>query len=1375
MVYLVNVAINKRNVETRATIAAAVLGVGSTLSFLCLSHLEHVKSVRPSALLSTYFIFSTILGLAEVRTQWLVSPDMVTKVIKTMILALQFIIVVFEETDKRRLLKDEYAAIPPESTSGVINRSVFWWINALLVKGYHYTFSVQELYPIDEDLRFTNKSTRLYEKWNAKDNESHQNTLRFILLGTYKWPLLAPAPARLILTGFTFAQPFLVNRLTSYISEPVGPDTLSIGYGLIGAYGIVYLGLAISTAWYQHLSNRVITMVRGCLVSLIYRQTLDLSSAALSGQSSSALTLMSADVQRVGSGMTALHELWASTLEIGIALWLLERELKISVLAAVAVTIGCLLVTFKVADFAGARQRLWLEAIQRRVTATASVLASMRGIKMSGHIQTVTTTLINLRTEEIHISMKYRVLLVVLITLSYTSTIMAPVFGLGLYSILSSVRQSVPLTTETAFTSLTLFALLGSPVSSLIDAILGVATALSSLDRITKYMATEKMNDSRKLLTSSGTEIGFCSDSKQSLEVELQTLCPQDMEFCHDKHQPSFVVNNLSVVWGSNSKPTLKDLNFQIARSGFTFIIGAVGCGKSTLLKALLGEVPYSTGSVFASSRDIAYCAQTPWLKNTTIRENVLAASSGLLFDRVWYDTVVKLCALDQDFHQLPQGDQSMVGSNGIVLSGGQKMRLSLARALYSRKKILILDDILSGLDATTTQHVFRSVFGSNGILRQQGATVVLATNSVDYLSFSDHIITLGSQGELEEQGSFEELNSKEGYVNNLSVRVKAAHDAENPIPGSKEDTDPEPRELIPNGQRQLGDMTIYKYYIDTVGWRNSIVFLALGALFVFGSSFPQIWVEWWTAANVKHPNQKTGYYVGIYAALGVLTMLSLVLTCTHFVLHIVPRASDRFHRVLLETVSRAPMSFFGTTDIGVTNNRFSQDLELIDLALPMAIISFSLTFISLLAQTALVGIGSSYIGISIPFMIAAVYMIQKFYLRTSGQVRLLDIEAKAPLFSEFLEALSGLVTIRAYNWGAFYEDQFNAILEDSQRPFYLLYSIQRWLNIALDLLVAAQVILLVAIVVVTRATSPGRLGVALVNIVSFSTSLKDLIVSWTSLELSMGAIARVRTFASETKSEDLPCENFMPLEDWPETGSIKMIDVSASHNVDAQPAVKNISLEIKGGEKIGICGRTGSGKSSLVSTLLRLLELDSGKILVDGIDLSTIPRQIVRARFITISQDPFFLPGTVRYNMDPAKVVPDDKILEMLQEVGLQEIIRQKGGLDEVLTEDLLSHGQRQLFSLARAMLQKGSVLIIDEATSSVDYKTDEMMQTVIRRHFTNYTIIAIVHRLNTIMDFDKVVVMDAGHIHEFGSPTSLLEIEESAFSKLYRSMEGN
>lgn len=617
------------------------------------------------------------------------------------------------------------------------------------------------------------------------------------------------------------------------------------------------------------------------------------------------------------------------------------------------------------------------------------------------------------------------------------------------------------------------------------------------------------------------------------------------------------VIENGTFAWRADKEPVLKDITLTVPRGSFTMLIGPSGCGKSTLLKALLGELPCLDGKIELSATSVAFCDQTPWHMNGTIKDSIVAMSD---YDPRWYASVISACALEEDLAQLPRGDATVIGSKGIALSGGQSQRVALARAVYARRKIILLDDALSGLDATTENNIFHNLVGQFGLLRETRTSIIVASSSVKRLPYTDHIVVLDMAGRIIEQGSFSALNKSGGYVSSFGLggadwESKPKRYSESPSHSIVDsiEKDKEAIVLEPEHRDTGGDLSIYRYYIKAIGWFPTIVFMLAMAIFVFCISFPSIWLKWWAKSDTLDPKQHVGFYLGIYVMLGCVAMLSLLVGCWEMIITMVPKSGESFHRRLLTTVLGAPMVFFSTTDSGTILNRFSQDLQLIDMELPIAAINVVATFFLCLAQMALIGVGSKYAAVSFPIVLGILFLIQKFYLRTSRQLRFLDLEAKAPLYSHFTDCLQGLVTLRAFGWQHGMEKKNIELLDLSQRPFYFMFAIQRWLTLSLDLVVAGIAVLLIILIVLLRGTTlgAGSVGVALLNVIQFSQSIKLLVTFWTNLETHIGSILRVKDFTQNVKPEDRPGEDGDVPPNWPSNGVVTFHSVSAAYRYD--------------------------------------------------------------------------------------------------------------------------------------------------------------------------------------------------------------------------------
>ncbi|KAM5475001.1 hypothetical protein MauCBS54593_001472 [Microsporum audouinii] len=1380
--------------RTQLSIAVNALTLVGSILFVLLSYAEHLYTTTPSLMLNVFFFFTLFFDIARARTLWLRETSDSGQIIAwgfTATVALKFVILVLEVAEKRYMLKPEYKAYPPEATAGILNRSFFVWLNSLFWNGFSKLLFVEDLYDLDKHLlseRIHNRMDAAWEKVKSKT----PNSLLLVTFKVLKWPLLSIAFPRLCLIGFLFAQPFLLNKAILLASEPITEQTTNQGYGLIFAYVIVYVGLAVTMGQYQHLTYRAITMVRGGLISMLYRKATDINIQDVDPASS--MTLMSADIERIVQGWQTMHELWAAAAEVGIAIFLLQKQLGVACVVPIAVSILSLFGSVIAMNFVMAHQASWLEAIERRISATSVMLGSMKGVKMCGLKEVLLTNLHNLRLEELNISKKFRKLLIWNMGFAFVSQIFGPIITFAVFAAINkNGGGNAILDISRVFTSLSLFALLSEPLQSLIMSLVTFLGSVGCFTRIQDFLDKPSRVDSRRQpeeranLFSLSQQTLALSDKDAIKNNEKATRSSTTPTLKSMKSGGSFPFKGMPLsnpeidavairdgcfAWENEKGAVLKSINTTMPRSKTTVIVGPVGCGKSTLLKAILGEVVCLGGVVEVASMNMAFCDQTAWHMNESIKDSIVSV---LDWDEKWYSTVVQACGLAQDLRQLPRGDQTIVGSKGIALSGGQSQRIALARAIYAQKDILILDDVLSGIDAATENHIFHHLLGEEGLLRRLGTTVIITSSSPKRVPYADHIIALSAEGCIAEQGKFDELNASGGYISSFNLPspdwlFKPEPERPLPAPAVIDDTPQTSEELEAAANRRMGDMAIYLYYARSIGWPTTLVFMFFISAFVFCISFPTIWLKWWAAANVEAPYERLGYYLGIYVMLGVLAIISLILGSWQMIITMVPKSGEAFHFTLLKTVLSAPLSFFSTTDQGVTMNRFSQDLQLIDMELPVAALNTFATFVLCFAQMVIIGVASVYAAISFPLIIGLLYMIQKYYLRTSRQLRFMDLEAKAPLYSQFTECLNGLATIRAFGWQEALEKKNRKLLDRSQKPFYLLFSVQRWLTLVLDMVVAGIAVLLIVLVIKLRGTiSGGYAGVALLNVIQFSQSIKLLITFWTTLETHIGAIARIKVFNETAQSEEKDTETTQPPDNWPAQGGIEFQSVSAEYR-PGEPILKNVTLTVAPGEKLGICGRTGSGKSSLILTIFRMLELSGGSILVDGVDLSTIPRSEIRSRITGVSQDALILKGSMRLNVDPTGTMADDAMISALKSVQLWNIVNEKGGLDVDIDEFHLSHGQKQLLCLARAILRPSTILILDEATSNVDNKTDEIMQRVIREKLSSRTIIAVAHKLDTILDFDRVALLDGGELLEYDDPYTLLSTD-SSFSRLYSS----
>ncbi|KAE8452406.1 hypothetical protein EG329_001107 [Mollisiaceae sp. DMI_Dod_QoI] len=1352
---LLGLSAGTSHLRTRATIAASTLTLVDAIGLCVLSHAEHLYSIRPSAIINVYLLITLPFDIARCRTLWMLGSTKSVAAAFSSAIGIKCIVLIAEAVEKRQILLSRYRHTSPEATSGIYSRSFFFWLNNLMRTGFTRVLNNEDLYPIDDNMTSRFLYDRAQETWKRADKDK-KRALVWATLKATRTPFLYCVFPRICLIGFRYAQPFLLSRTVNFASNADESD--SVGWGLTAAFGLVFLGLAISNGAYYHMCYRFITTVRGTLVGLVYAKTMDLKA--------------------ICQGFQYIHELWAVPIELGIALWLLNRQLGLAFLAPAAVAIFSTAGVLTMSKYMGNAQKIWMEGIQTRVDVTATMLSSMKSVKMLGFTSILTTIIQGLRVTELKLSTLFRKLLCVRVFFGNSTNSISPLATFIVFVIVAKTTGRT-LDTASAYTALSLISLLSSPMNTIVMTIPMLNAAMACFDRIESFLKSDARRDHRLPLMESMEPIDDSSAASLNDGIAMRALPP----IARQKEFGSSLItaHNASFAWDRTAAPVVSDLNFTLHRHHMCFIIGPVGSGKSTLLKGLLGETPSSQGFIYSPSPETAFVDQTAWIRNGTVQQNILGISS---YDETWYGQVVYSCGLEGDIALLPRGHATPVGSAGISLSGGQKQRLALARAVYAKKELVILDDTFSGLDAETEDHICNNLFGKDGLFRQMGTTVLFATHAVQRLNYADHIIALGPTGCIVEQGSFEQLKNAGGYVQGLSLKLK-----------SEGLSSPRGRQTSPNAlvaksaallsaeaeeieisaedlNRQTGDFAVYKYYFSSIGWVSTFMFFGWVLLYGVASKMTEFLLSYWTKAVAAHGNEANGFYIGMYTLLSGLGQVGLLGGIGELALRLVPRSAEVLHARLLKTVMEAPLTFFTKTDTGQTTNRFSQDMTVLDAELPYSLIDLAFSLVITVMSAALMCISAGYFAATVPPVILIVWVIQKYYLRTSRQMRLLDLEAKSPLYSHFIESLSGLVTIRAFGWDENFQERNLTLLDISQKPYYLLFCIQRWLALVLDLLVMVLAVVLMTLVVKLRTEiSAGFVGLALLNVMGFNESLAEIIKNWTKLETSIGAIARLMNFSMQTASENLPGEDEDVPENWPSYGNIEFKNVSASYTANDNLVIRNLHMSIKAGQKIGICGRSGSGKSSLITTLFRMLEVtEDSSITIDGIDITSLPRELVRSRLNAIPQEPFFFRGTVRANADPCGEHTDLMIISAIQKVHLWDLVLNKGGLDTELDAEFFSHGQRQLFCLARAILRKSKVVILDEATSSVDAKSDELMQQVIRSEFQNCTIIAVAHRLDTIMDFDKIALLSNGELKEFDSPRALMA-RASAVRELYNS----
>lgn len=901
-------------------------------------------------------------------------------------------------------------------------------------------------------------------------------------------------------------------------------------------------------------------------------------------------------------------------------------------------------------------------------------------------------------------------------------------------------QASKPISAARFYTVLAIIRMVCNPLAVLIQTMPDWATGFASLARIQAYLLQPEFIDKRRFVED-GAPLPVDSDD----EEESTPAAPPAAYAMQLRH--TSVTHDIGGA-------VLRDISLRVPIGSITMLIGAVGAGKTTLLRMILGEVMHRSGSVCLSTTSVGYCSQRPWIRDTTIRNNVVGSKP---FNRTLYDRVMRLCALDVDLSQLPDGDETICGPGGSNLSGGQQQRIALARALYFETEILILDDVFSALDMVTSSDVRVRLFGQGGITEDGLTTVVMTTSTQEHLADADYVFEL-HQGRLYQKPVGAHIPTPTIPTGNVSSglhHTPAAADGtiNTGLPSVTKSTKrPEEDEPVPAAR--FGDFSLYRFHLGPVGLRAFLGFMCATVIGALGERWPQIFVKIWLD---NYPTNRL-FFIG-YALFCIVNPVLNFLGNLAFFYLVICTASKELHRKLAYSVTGCTWDYFASQDAGSILNRFGQDLTSSTQVLPLYLLPSIWIGFTVLIEIGIIASGASYAAPIIPFFLFIIYMVQYFYLRTSRQLRVLELQTTETLVKQFTETSGGLEHVRTFHWEDAYVLDFYAALNIAQKPFYLLLCIQQWLATVMNLSTAFGAVIIVSLALrYSHTTSSTTIGLALLNLISFSETSNMFIRCFVGTETAYGGVARIRAFTDRTPIEGAD-EQHQPVDElWPFDGKIEFRQAGAVYQRRTGPhvALANLNLTVQPGQTIGLVGRTGSGKSSVFLSLLRLINY-SGSIKIDGVELKTVQHDLLRARITTITQSPLELTGTVRFNLDPFDFcsrpgdVPNEETLcGILRRVGLWNHVALRGGLDANMSVMLFSQGQKQLLQLGRAVLHqqvtRSKIVMIDEGTGSMDAVTEQRMQTIMGEAFVGCTRLVISHRPAILNSATSTITMDHG-----------------------------
>lgn len=1123
---------------------------------------------------------------------------------------------------------------------------------------------------------------------------------------------------------------------------------------------VLLISATVSTitfhVYQQHLSISAIQM-RSAIIGAIYRKSLKLSNHARRQFTVGEITnYMSVDAQRVVDTFPYTMALIMAPLTIIVAMYFLFLEVGISSLAGLAILLILIPINGIGGKWAERLQVNQLKAKDKRLKLMNEVLMGMRVLKLYAWENPFMDRIKKIRDSEVKI---LRLCARLWAFMNFTFTGAPILVTIAVFALYVLIDPSHVLTADKIFVSLSLFNLIRIPLVMFPFTLVETIKLIVSLKRINTYLNANEIN---------------------SANVSHNMDCESD----------AVELKDLTLTWDEPESPTLMNISIQIPKRSLVAVVGEVGSGKSSLLSAILGEMEVVSGSAHAVG-SIAYVPQQAWIQNMSLKDNILFDKA---FVRTKYDEVVRCCQLESDLAILKNADSTEIGENGINLSGGQKQRVSLARAVYSDADLYLLDDPLSAVDAHVGKSIFTQVFDNQqGLLKDK--TRILVTHNISVLSKVDNIIVMKG-GRVVEIGSYQKLLADGAafseFLNIYAQEATEKHEpvddvnqfenshveqiSEQKINQIQDSTLAESGDLIKDERAMVGRVkwSVYWHYVNSS--RISRFFLvvclhAIGSALLASSNY---WLSIWADANQNDPdeaNTQIAYFLGIYGAFGVV---QLILEFSRELMYFLgcATASQIMHEKLLYHVFRSPMSFFDTNPTGRIINRFSSDVDVVDQRIPQGLSDTMWSIFDSLSIVVVICVSTPSFGYVILPLVLLYYFIQRMFISTSRQVKRLESLSKSPIYANFSETITGTASIRAYGEQIRFNQESENRVQKCAQCTFLIASANRWLGTRVEILGNLIVFFAAIFAILARDTlSPGVAGLSITYALNIMDNLNWLIRMLCELETNSVALERIIEYTHNDQEADWesPNDSKELSQTWPNRGKVEFDSLAIRYRKGLDLVLKGISMEIQGQEKIGICGRTGAGKSSFTLALFRILEADSGEIRIDGQDISKIGLHALRSRITIIPQDPVLFTGDLRFNLDPTGLHSDSSLWSALEHAHLKSHISSlKDGLDHEINEggENFSVGQRQLICLARALLRKTKILIMDEATAAVDLATDDLIQATIRREFKDCTVITIAHRLNTIMDCDRIAVFNQGEVAEYAPPRDLLSIDNSALS---------
>ncbi|KAK9676888.1 hypothetical protein RND81_11G107900 [Saponaria officinalis] len=1232
----------------------------------------------------------------------------------------------------------------------IFSQIVFSWVNPLLNLGYSKPLSVDDIPNVFADDEASIAYQRFSEAWKelgiGKDLQNNKNLVIKALTKVYWKETVFAGIGALIRTISVVVSPLLLYAFVNYSKQE--DENLTQGLMLVGCMVIVKLIESISQRQWIFYGRRTGMKMRSALMVAIYEKQLKLSSSGRRRHSTGEIVnYISVDAYRMGEFTWWFHIGWSYVVQLVLSIGVLVKIAGFGALPGLVPLLLCGALNVPYAKLLQNCQSRIAVAQDERLRATSEILNNMKVIKLQSWELKFKEMVELLRENEFKWLKKSQNVRAGGSALYWMSpTVISSVIFLGCF-----VFDSAPLTADTIFTILATLRLMSDPVRMIPEALSATIQVLVSLSRINAFLLDDEVkNDQIDAVDRevSGTKV-VIEAGNFSWEPELET-------------------------------PTLRGIDLEVTEGKKVAVCGPVGAGKSSLLQCILKEIPKISGNVIVDG-SIAYVSQTAWIQSGTVRENILY---GKPMDEERYKTAIKSTALDKDIASFSHGDLTEIGQRGINMSGGQKQRIQLARAVYNDADLYLLDDPFSAVDAHTAATLFHD--GVMGALKQK--TVILVTHQVEFLSEVDMILVM-KDGEVTQCGSYQELltagTAFEQLVNAHKDSVNTTYDStsdafngetslKEEITGEKDDDvfskNSVAVQLTEEEETEIGDVG-WKPYLDYVNVSNGLSSLSLSVLGQIMFIVFQTGSTYWLAFGIQIPNISNFVLVGVYTGVASLSTFFVYLR-SFFAAQLGLKASKAFFNGVNDSIFKAPMLFFDSTPIGRIFTRVSSDLSILDVDIAFAVgfvMASGIELVVIIFIMASVTWPVLIVGCLV--LIASKY-VQAYYLASAREITRINGTTKAPLTNHAAETSLGVTTIRAFNMTDRFFRYFVDLVDTDAKSFFYSKAMSEWLVQRIESLQIVTLFTATLLLVIPSNgfVAPGLVGLSLSYALALSGTHVFLTWWYCNLETYIISVERIKQFMHIEPEPPAIVEQNRPPSSWPYKGRIELQELKIRYRPNAPLVLKGITCNFKEGTRVGVVGRTGSGKTTLISALFRLVEPHSGSILIDGIDICTIGLKDLRTKLSIIPQEPTLFKGSVRSNLDPLGLYSDQSIWEALDKCQLKATIRNlPNQLDSSVSDEgqNWSAGQRQLFCLGRVLLKRNRILVLDEATASIDTETDIILQKIIREEFAECTVITVAHRVPTVIDSDMVMVLSFGSLVEYDEPSKLMETN-SSFSKL-------